>query len=109
MLGIFTNKPQPLADKIAGVLFKEHTFAFVIGDVEGQPMKPDPQRMLAAMEKLGIKPEDSVFIGDGKPDIVTAKRAGIFACGVSWGFKGLEELEGADLLINHPSELLHID
>jgi phosphoglycolate phosphatase len=109
VLGIFTNKPHPLAVKIAAFLFKDFNFAFVLGDIEGQPMKPDPFRMMAEMERLGISPEDTVFIGDGKPDIATARRAGMFACGVSWGFKGPEELEGADLIINHPRELLDIE
>jgi phosphoglycolate phosphatase-like HAD superfamily hydrolase len=30
------------------------------------------------------------------------------ACGVTWGFKGPEELEGADVIISHPKELLDI-
>jgi len=108
VLGIFSNKPQPLVTKIAAFLFKEFNFAFALGNVEGAPMKPDPSRVLAELEKLGIKAEDSVFIGDGEPDIVTAKKAGMLACGVSWGFKGIEELKGADLIINHPLELLDI-
>jgi phosphoglycolate phosphatase len=78
----------------------------MLGDVEGQPMKPDPARMLAELDKLGIGGTDSVFVGDGKPDMVTAKRAGMFSCGVSWGFKGPEEVEGADLIISHPRELI---
>ena len=108
VLGIFSNKPQPLVTKIATTLFKNNKFALMLGDVEGAPMKPDPSRMMAELEKLGIGAADSVFVGDGKPDMVTAKRAGMFACGVSWGFKGLEELEGADIIINHPRELLDI-
>ena len=107
-LGIFSNKPQPLVTKIALFLFKGHNFAFMLGDVEGAPMKPDPARMIAELDKLGISAADSVFVGDGKPDMVTAKRAGMFACGVSWGFKGLEELEGADIIIDHPRDLLDI-
>ena len=108
VLGIFTNKPQPLAVKIAAFLLKEFNFAFILGDTEGAPMKPDPARMLAELEKLGINAADSVFVGDGKPDVVTAKRAGMFACGVSWGFKGPKEVEGSDIIINHPRELLDI-
>ena len=106
VLGIFSNKPQTLVTKIAANLFKDFNFAFALGDVEGQPLKPDPVRMLSELNKLGIKAEDTVFVGDGKPDIVTAKRAGMFSCGVKWGFKGLEELEGADQIISHPRELL---
>ena len=109
VLGVFSNKPQALVTKVSSGLYKEVAFAFALGDVEGQPMKPDPARMIAELDKLGIKAEDSVFVGDGKPDMVTAKKAGMFACGVSWGFKGLEELTGADLIINHPRELLEIN
>ncbi|MCL1928624.1 MAG: HAD family hydrolase [Treponema sp.] len=108
VMGIFSNKPQPLVTKIATFLFKDFTFAFMLGDVEGAPMKPDPARMLAELEKLGISAADSVFVGDGKPDVVTAKRAGMFACGVSWGFKGPEEVEGADIIVSHPREILDI-
>lgn len=108
VMGIFSNKPQLLVTKIAENLFKDVNFAFALGDVEGRPLKPDPVRMLTELEKLGIKAEDSVFVGDGKPDIVTAKRAGMLACGVTWGFKGLEEIEDADKIIEHPRELLDI-
>ena len=108
VMGIFSNKPQPLVIKISAFLYKDFNFAFVLGDIEGAPMKPDPVRMLTELEKLGITAADSVFVGDGRPDIVTARRAGMFACGVSWGFKGSEEVEGADLIINHPRELLDI-
>ena len=108
VLGVFSNKPQILVTKIPANLFKDLHFAFLLGDVEGQPLKPDPYRMLSELEKLEIRAEDSVFVGDGKPDIVTAKRAGMFACGVTWGFKGPEEIEGADLIISHPRELLDI-
>ena len=109
VLGIFSNKPQPLVSKIALSLFKGITFAFILGDVEGAPMKPDPTRMIAELDKAGISVSDSVFIGDGKPDVVTAKRAGMLSCGVSWGFKGPEEVADADMIINHPRELLDIE
>jgi len=38
----------------------------------------------------------------------TAKNAGVFAIGVSWGFRTKQELldNGANLIIDHPSELI---
>jgi phosphoglycolate phosphatase len=108
VLGIFTNKPEVLGQKIAASLFKGIQFSFILGGREGAPMKPDPARVLAELEKLGIAPEDAVFVGDGRPDIATGKNGGMIACGVSWGFKGIEELEGADMIISHPRELLEI-
>jgi phosphoglycolate phosphatase len=106
VLGIFTNKPEVLGKKIAAALFKNVEFKFILGGVEGKTMKPDPERVLAELEKLGVDPAETVFVGDGKPDIATGKNGGMIACGVTWGFKGIEELEGADLIIRHPSELL---
>ncbi|MDR2049577.1 MAG: HAD family hydrolase [Treponema sp.] len=108
VLGIFTNKPEVLGKKIAAELFKEIDFAFILGGLEGASMKPNPERVLAELARLGVDPADAVFIGDGGPDIATGKNGGMTACGVSWGFKGTEELEGADLIISHPGELLEI-
>ncbi|MDR2433599.1 MAG: HAD-IA family hydrolase, partial [Treponema sp.] len=108
VLGIFTNKPEVLGKKIAAALFEGIDFAFVLGGLEGASMKPDPERVLAELKKLNIAPADAVFVGDGRPDIVTGKKGGMTACGVDWGFKGLEELEGADMIISHPRELLDI-
>ncbi|MDR2766808.1 MAG: HAD family hydrolase [Treponema sp.] len=109
LLGIFTNKPEILGQKIATTLFADVSFAFILGGVEGAPMKPDPGRVLAELAKAGVSPADTVFVGDGAPDIVTAKNGGMFACGVSWGFKGAGELAGADLIIDHPRELLNLE
>ncbi|MDR1308265.1 MAG: HAD family hydrolase [Treponema sp.] len=108
ILGIFTNKPEILGQKVAAALFGGISFAFVLGGLEGAPMKPNPARVLEELEKRGIAPADAVFVGDGKPDIATGKNGGMIACGVTWGFKGMEELEGADVIISHPRELLEI-
>lgn len=108
VLGIFTNKPEVLGKKIAAALFEGIDFAFVLGGLEGAAMKPNPERVLAELEKLNIAPADAVFVGDGRPDIATGKNGGMTACGVDWGFKGPEELEGADIIISHPRELLDI-
>ena len=105
ILGIYTNKPEILGKKIAAELFKEIEFAFVLGGVEGKTMKPNPDRVLAELDRLGIKAADAIFVGDGKPDMATGKNGGMIACGVDWGFKGRDELEEADIIISHPREL----
>ena len=40
----------------------------------------------------------------------TGKGAGLYTIGVLWGFRKRDELEdnGADVIISHPSELVHI-
>jgi len=39
--------------------------------------KPDPEPLLLAARKLNVKPEESVYIGDVKNDVVAARAAGM--------------------------------
>ena len=48
--------------------------------------KPHPEPMLLALRKLGgILPQNAVAIGDAAADIVSARSAGIYAIGATWG------------------------
>ncbi|MBQ4161011.1 MAG: HAD family hydrolase [Clostridia bacterium] len=40
----------------------------------------------------------------------TGRNAGVFTVGVSWGFRTKEELSenGADVIIDHPAQLLEL-
>jgi phosphoglycolate phosphatase len=108
VLGVYTNKPEVLGKKISAALYQDINWSFVLGGVEGKSMKPDPERVLAELSKLKIAPADAVFVGDGRPDIATGKNGGMATCGVLWGFKGREEIEGADFIIEKPEDLLRI-
>ena len=39
--------------------------------------KPDPEPLLLAAQKLGVLPEDCVYVGDVENDVVAAKAAGM--------------------------------
>ena len=93
---------------IVGILFEENTFSEVIGDEPGMPRKPDPAKVLAIARRMGIRPEEIVYIGDSGVDMQTAVNAGMLPVGVLWGFREQAELEasGAELLLAHPLELL---
>ncbi|MDR1894813.1 MAG: HAD family hydrolase [Spirochaetales bacterium] len=106
LLGIYTNKPEPLGVKISRSLFAPGVFEFVLGGKEGASMKPNPERVLWELERLKLPPGETVFVGDGGVDIETGKNGGMLTCGVLWGFKGREELTGADYLIQEPRQLL---
>ena len=106
-MAVVTNKPEPMAKKIVAELFGEQIPA-VWGNNPNFPLKPDPAMTLYVMEQLGLKPETTLFVGDSGVDMQTAKNAGLTAVGVTWGFRGREELEsaGADALIDTPEQLL---
>ena len=47
-----------------------------------QSHKPDPEGLLWAMDKLGLKREDVLFCGDTTIDAETAQNAGVDFCAV---------------------------
>lgn len=71
--------------------------------------KPDPECVREAIERLGVDPARTLYVGDGPNDIRAARGAGAIAVGVSYGFHPDElRAERPDHVIDHPSELLEI-
>ena len=70
--------------------------------------KPDPDRFLAAAERLGVEISDSVVVGDSVWDLLAARRARALGVGLLSGGYGREELEraGAYRVYNDPGDLL---
>ena len=48
----------------------------VIGSADVKRHKPDPEGLLAAMDRLGVQPKDTLFCGDTVLDAGAAKNAG---------------------------------
>ena len=66
-----------------------------MGQTEGFNLKPDPASTLHIIGRLGVLPEQCLFVGDGEPDIATAANAGIDCASVLWGFRSRSQLEAA--------------
>jgi phosphoglycolate phosphatase-like HAD superfamily hydrolase/ADP-ribose pyrophosphatase YjhB (NUDIX family) len=62
------------------------------------------------LEEHGLKPEETLFIGDMQHDIETARHGGIHSCAVLTGYNTLEQLRQAkpDLIVEHLGELREI-
>ncbi|MBR4911148.1 MAG: HAD-IA family hydrolase [Clostridia bacterium] len=108
-VAVVTNKAQEMAEKVVGKLYGGR-FDLILGKCEGIPPKPDPTAALIAMKKLGVTPEDCVFVGDSEMDVKTGVNSGAYPVGVLWGFREKEELlgGGAKKIIERPQELLAI-
>ena len=100
-MAVCTNKHQSAAEMIVKTLFPHGIFQEIIGDQEGLPRKPDPQKVLRIMRNFGVTGKQTAYFGDTDVDMDTARNAGTFAVGVLWGFRPKEELiaHGADLLL----------
>ncbi len=106
-LSIASNKPDEFTKAIAADFFGD-IFDAVQGNTNDIPKKPNPQIADTIIKKFDIDKSECLFIGDSDVDINTAKAAGILSAGCLWGFRDLEELQGAgaDYIVSVPSEIL---
>jgi phosphoglycolate phosphatase len=108
ILSVFSNKAELLTQKIVHQLLPDVSFFIIAGARSDFPKKPDPAGALLISEQTGIAAEHYIYVGDSDVDMQTANRAGMYAVGVSWGFRTRDELfaNGAKILLDHPFELL---
>ena len=94
---VASNKYQDGAEKLINHFFGEFRFLKILGQREGQPIKPDPEIVYQIMGALpGTSREEVVYIGDSDVDMQTGANAGVRTVGVSWGFRSREELEAGN-------------
>lgn len=67
------------------------TVELVIGSADVKRHKPDPEGLLAAMDRLGTAPEDTLFCGDTVLDAGAAKNAGCHFAAVLNGITPTED------------------
>ena len=105
-MAVYSNKADEFSQTIVAHYFPD-TFALVQGKLPGVPVKPDPTGVLGLLEKLEASQEEVLFVGDSDVDIQTARNARLKACGVTWGFRGREDLiaAGADVLADTVEQL----
>lgn len=106
-LAILSNKPHEATLKTAGYFLKDVPFKQVFGARPGVPVKPDPAAAFEIAQVMGHETAEFAYLGDTCIDMDTATAAGMFAVGVTWGFRPAKELldHGARVLIDHPMEL----
>ena len=121
-VALASNKYQEGAEKLIRRFFPEIPFMKVLGQREGQPIKPDPQvvfQIMAGAPEVGpqslptdkqpfdpvlgpqsllsdrqpFAPEDVAYVGDSNVDMQTGLNAGVRTIGVTWGFRDRAELE----------------
>ena len=109
-LAVASNKYHKATEKLIRQFFPEITFAAVLGQREGIPVKPDPAIVSEILEITGLSSSEAIYIGDSGVDMQTASNSGIISIGVTWGFRSREELEGAgaNFIANSTNEILKI-
>lgn len=59
---------------------------------DGFPSKPAPDVILKALDGLGARAEDCLFVGDSAADMEAGRRAGVKICAVRYGYGNFEKM-----------------
>lgn len=109
-LAVLSNKPDDFTHLTVERLLARWSFAAVQGLRDDVPRKPDPAGALGMAAGGGWEPERCLYVGDSSTDMVTARRAGMVAAGVTWGFRDREELwaSGAQAVVETPAQVMDL-
>jgi len=108
-LAVATNKIGHFARELFEYFGMEKLFAIVLGDEDVSQNKPDPEMILYALEKMRLKKEEVIFVGDSPIDIQTGKNAGVRVFAVTTGVTRRADLEKAQptLILDRFLDLLN--
>ncbi len=84
-LAVLTNKPVKFSHAILGGLGIASYFRQVYGGNSFETKKPDPFGMNTLLSEFQVTPRQAMLVGDSVVDIQTARNAGTWSAGVSYG------------------------
>jgi phosphoglycolate phosphatase len=108
--GVVTNKAERFSlPLMQGLGLHGRAAALVCGDSTPHS-KPHPEPLLEAARRLGVAPEQCVYVGDDVRDMQAGRAAGMPTLAASWGYLGQGEpvhAWGADAVLETPLQLLN--
>ncbi len=105
-MAVLSNKPVNPSRDIVQALGLGDFFVRVYGGNSFTTKKPDPLGVRTILRETGMAADEALMIGDSSVDVLTGRNAGLWTCGVTYGFAphSLEEAP-PDVLIESPREL----
>ena len=105
-MAVLTNKPVRVSRNILAGLGMDGAFFQVYGGNSFDTKKPDPLGANTLISEAGVTAEETVMVGDSQVDVLTARNAGMWSIGVTYGFapRTLEQVV-PDVLVDTPAEL----
>ncbi|HMK44973.1 MAG TPA: HAD-IA family hydrolase [Dissulfurispiraceae bacterium] len=102
---VVSNKREELSVRTLDALRLAPFFDLTAGSETTPEKKPSPLPIFYVLDKLGVAPEQAVMVGDSSYDVEAGQRAGVGTIAVAYGYRSVDVLRNADLIINHMSEL----
>ena len=109
-LGCVTNKLSQFTNTILETLKIQDAFRIVISGDTLPKKKPDPLPLLHAADYFGVKPEQSLMVGDSVNDVRAARAAGFQVLCVSYGYNLGQDIRLArpDHVVDSLADLVNI-
>ncbi len=109
-MAVLSNKRDDFTKHLVATRLGNVSFVEVRGERNGVPRKPDPTAALALAGLMQRNPSEVTFVGDTAVDMQTASAASMIGVGVTWGFRGRDELitAKATRVIDAPMQLLEL-
>ena len=85
-MAVLTNKPVMPSRAIVEALGLGAFFSTVYGGNSFATKKPDPEGARVILRETGVSAQDTLMVGDSHVDVGTARNAGLWSCGVTYGF-----------------------
>jgi len=95
MLALASGNERAFLDRVIEFLGLDGIFDLILSAEDVSRSKPDPEMVYKAMKKFGVKPEETLFVGDARNDILAAKSAGVRSAVVLTGV--LSEKEAMEM------------
>ncbi len=105
---VLSNKRETYSTEILKGLELAEYFDIIWGSDSVREKKPSPVPILDLIKKFNVSPDETVVIGDSNYDIDAGKAAGVKVLAVTYGFRSMEFLKGADIIIDSFQELLDV-
>jgi phosphoglycolate phosphatase len=105
-MAVLTNKPVNFSRKMLAGLGLAERFLRIYGGNSFENKKPDPIGLNRLMEETKAPASRTMMIGDSVSDVMAGRNAGVWTCGVNYGF-GAPSLDEAppDIRIDDLREL----
>ncbi|MFZ3264524.1 MAG: HAD-IA family hydrolase [Terriglobales bacterium] len=106
VMAVLSNKPVRPSQDIVQALGLGDYFVRIYGGNSFATKKPDPLGAQTLLQETGVAAEEALMIGDSSIDVLTGRNAGLWTCGVTYGFAphSLKEV-APDVVVDGPREL----
>jgi phosphoglycolate phosphatase len=108
-MAVLSNKPVNPSRAIVAALGLGEFFGQVYGGNSFESKKPDPFGARQLLLDNDATADQTLMIGDSSIDILTGRNAGLWTCGVTYGFAPQSLVEAPpDVLVDTPQELAEL-